>query len=54
MAGAGESTHFGFDQVPLGEKQGLVDGVFRNVAHRYDLMNDLMRVGCIVPGRMRS
>src|SRR5262245_23671807 len=38
-------THFGFRQVPLGEKQGLVDGVFRSVASRYDLMNDLMSGG---------
>jgi demethylmenaquinone methyltransferase / 2-methoxy-6-polyprenyl-1,4-benzoquinol methylase len=45
MARAGETTHFGFDQVSLGDKQGLVDDVFRNVAHRYDLMNDLMSVG---------
>jgi demethylmenaquinone methyltransferase/2-methoxy-6-polyprenyl-1,4-benzoquinol methylase len=45
MARAGETTHFGFDRVSLGDKQGLVDDVFRNVAHRYDLMNDLMSVG---------
>ena len=45
MPRAGETTHFGFDQVPLGEKQGLIDDVFRNVAHRYDLMNDLMSGG---------
>ena len=30
---------------PPGDKQSLVDGVFRNVAHRYDLMNDLMSGG---------
>ena len=45
MPRAGETTDFGFDQVPLGEKQGRVDDVFRNVAHRYDLMNDLMSGG---------
>ena len=38
-------THFGFRQVPLDEKQGLVDEVFHKVAHRYDLMNDLMSAG---------
>src|SRR5205085_2110578 len=38
-------THFGFRQVPLNEKQGLVDEVFHKVAHRYDLMNDLMSAG---------
>jgi len=36
---------FGFRQVPLGEKQDLVDGVFHSVASRYDLMNDLMSLG---------
>jgi len=41
----GESTHFGFREVPLTEKQGLVDDVFHSVARRYDLMNDLMSGG---------
>jgi demethylmenaquinone methyltransferase/2-methoxy-6-polyprenyl-1,4-benzoquinol methylase len=31
--------------VPLGDKQTLVDDVFRSVAPRYDLMNDLMSAG---------
>jgi len=35
-------TTFGFQDVPLAEKQGLVDRVFHSVANRYDLMNDLM------------
>jgi demethylmenaquinone methyltransferase/2-methoxy-6-polyprenyl-1,4-benzoquinol methylase len=38
-------THFGFRQVPLEEKQALVDEVFHRVARRYDLMNDLMSGG---------
>jgi len=36
---------FGARQVPLEDKQGLVDDVFRSVARRYDLMNDLMSFG---------
>ena len=41
----GETTHFGFQDVPLGDKQTLVNEVFRSVASRYDLMNDLMSGG---------
>jgi len=40
-----ETTHFGFRTVPIEEKQGEVDAVFRSVARRYDLMNDLMSGG---------
>jgi demethylmenaquinone methyltransferase/2-methoxy-6-polyprenyl-1,4-benzoquinol methylase len=40
-----QTTHFGFRDVPLGEKQTLVNDVFHSVASRYDLMNDLMSVG---------
>ena len=45
MAQESRDTHFGFREVPLREKQGLVDDVFRSVARRYDLMNDLMSAG---------
>src|SRR5438105_2597741 len=38
-------THFGYAQVPLSDKQALVDDVFQKVARRYDLMNDLMSAG---------
>lgn len=39
------TTHFGFQEVPTSQKSGLVAGVFRSVAGRYDLMNDLMSMG---------
>lgn len=42
---AADSTHFGFAQVPLGQKQGRVNEVFHAVADRYDLMNDAMSAG---------
>jgi demethylmenaquinone methyltransferase/2-methoxy-6-polyprenyl-1,4-benzoquinol methylase len=39
------TTHFGYRDVPLGDKQTLVNEVFHSVASRYDLMNDLMSAG---------
>ena len=41
----GNGASFGFREVPLDEKQGLVDRVFTRVAERYDVMNDLMSGG---------
>ena len=41
----GERTHFGYREVPADAKRGLVGEVFRSVAGRYDLMNDLMSLG---------
>ena len=41
----GETTHFGYREVPTGEKQKLVGQVFSSVAGNYDLMNDLMSLG---------
>jgi demethylmenaquinone methyltransferase/2-methoxy-6-polyprenyl-1,4-benzoquinol methylase len=40
-----KQADFGYRRVPVGEKQALVDDVFRSVARRYDLMNDLMSFG---------
>lgn len=42
---AEDIAQFGSRQVPLADKQALVDDVFRSVARRYDLMNDLMSAG---------
>ncbi|HSE12240.1 MAG TPA: bifunctional demethylmenaquinone methyltransferase/2-methoxy-6-polyprenyl-1,4-benzoquinol methylase UbiE [Rudaea sp.] len=39
------TTHFGYREVPLDEKQKLVGRVFTSVASKYDLMNDLMSLG---------
>ena len=39
------TTHFGFRDVPVGEKQKLVGEVFSSVAGKYDLMNDAMSLG---------
>ena len=39
------TTHFGFTDVPLENKQRLVADVFDSVAVKYDLMNDLMSAG---------
>ena len=40
-----KTTHFGFQQVDVDQKQGLVKGVFDSVASNYDLMNDVMSLG---------
>lgn len=42
---ADKTTHFGYREVPVGEKTGLVREVFESVAGNYDLMNDLMSLG---------
>ncbi len=38
-------SYFGHETVPAEEKRRRVAGVFRSVARRYDLMNDLMSAG---------
>lgn len=40
-----ETTHFGYRQVPVAEKAAHVAAVFRSVAQKYDVMNDLMSLG---------
>ncbi|GAB5439462.1 MULTISPECIES: bifunctional demethylmenaquinone methyltransferase/2-methoxy-6-polyprenyl-1,4-benzoquinol methylase UbiE [Roseobacteraceae] len=40
-----KTTHFGFSEVPEGEKAGRVQGVFNSVASKYDIMNDVMSMG---------
>ncbi|MCK5810638.1 MAG: bifunctional demethylmenaquinone methyltransferase/2-methoxy-6-polyprenyl-1,4-benzoquinol methylase UbiE [Cocleimonas sp.] len=40
-----QSTHFGYQQVPVGEKANKVADVFHSVADKYDVMNDLMSAG---------
>jgi len=40
-----DKTHFGYQELPEGEKRGRVGEVFRSVAPSYDVMNDLMSLG---------
>ncbi|MCL5801635.1 MAG: bifunctional demethylmenaquinone methyltransferase/2-methoxy-6-polyprenyl-1,4-benzoquinol methylase UbiE [Gammaproteobacteria bacterium] len=40
-----DTTHFGYQQVPIEEKAERVAGVFGSVAASYDLMNDVMSFG---------
>ena len=40
-----ETTHFGYEKVLIADKQERVAKVFRSVANRYDLMNDVMSLG---------
>ena len=43
--GPKSTTHFGFKEVPTGDKVRQVAGVFHSVAAKYDVMNDLMSMG---------
>jgi demethylmenaquinone methyltransferase/2-methoxy-6-polyprenyl-1,4-benzoquinol methylase len=40
-----ETTHFGYEQVPVTDKASKVADVFHSVADKYDIMNDLMSAG---------
>jgi len=40
-----KTTHFGFSDVPVGDKARRVRNVFDSVADNYDLMNDMMSFG---------
>ncbi|OAI48753.1 bifunctional demethylmenaquinone methyltransferase/2-methoxy-6-polyprenyl-1,4-benzoquinol methylase [Gammaproteobacteria bacterium SCGC AG-212-F23] len=40
-----DTTHFGYQQIASHEKSQRVAEVFRSVAGKYDLMNDLMSLG---------
>ena len=40
-----KTTDFGFEKIPEAQKAAKVADVFSSVAHRYDLMNDLMSAG---------
>lgn len=42
---AKQTTHFGYQTVPVEEKSGLVAKVFDSVAGKYDVMNDIMSLG---------
>jgi demethylmenaquinone methyltransferase/2-methoxy-6-polyprenyl-1,4-benzoquinol methylase len=40
-----DTAHFGYEEIPVAEKEQRVGQVFRSVASRYDLMNDVMSLG---------
>jgi len=40
-----DTTDFGYQRVPVGEKAGRVRRVFDSVANKYDIMNDAMSLG---------
>ncbi len=43
--GSQDTTHFGYEQVKVSDKEERVASVFHSVAAKYDLMNDLMSMG---------
>lgn len=45
MSESENTTHFGYQEVPVNEKAKHVAGVFNSVANKYDIMNDFMSFG---------
>jgi demethylmenaquinone methyltransferase/2-methoxy-6-polyprenyl-1,4-benzoquinol methylase len=45
MKQSSETVSFGFSDIPVHDKKPKVQGLFSNVAHKYDLMNDIMSLG---------
>lgn len=45
VSGDNKTVDFGFETVTVDEKARKVHEVFKNVASKYDLMNDVMSVG---------
>lgn len=45
MSDRRQTTDFGYQEVPWEQKADRVKAVFDSVAHRYDVMNDLMSLG---------
>lgn len=44
-ANSNKTTHFGYREIPTDAKSDMVAEVFRSVAPKYDLMNDVMSFG---------
>ena len=40
-----QTTHFGYQEVPVADKVNKVAEVFHSVADKYDVMNDVMSLG---------
>ncbi len=45
MTKISDTASFGFETIPADEKQDKVKGLFSHVAHKYDIMNDIMSLG---------
>ena len=45
MNQSSQTASFGFSDIPVDDKKPKVQGLFSNVARKYDLMNDIMSLG---------